>query len=142
MPSVDPDRPRHRQKRRLLRDVGVDDAQLLGQLTASRLDRVLVRLDVATWRQPQASIDVIDEQHGVGIDKHDVRHEVLRRCRRLDPTKHIIGALQPGEGVGSMRPLTGSEQPSAARSTRRCAPARYRATLPPSPRCRRPQGAR
>jgi hypothetical protein len=56
MPSVDTDRPGHRQKRRLLVQLGVDDFQLLSQLTASRLDRVLVWLDMTTGRQPQASI--------------------------------------------------------------------------------------
>jgi hypothetical protein len=54
--------------RTLLFDVRADESEFLLHSTASRLGRVLIRFDMSAGRQPQAGVDVVDQQHAAVVE--------------------------------------------------------------------------
>jgi len=106
MAMILPDRTGHGQEQWTGWIFGEDrhDAQLLFRLPARGVGRVLVLLDMPTRRKPQAGIDVVDEQSAAvrAMDQDDVGDQVPVRCRRLDLPEHIVGELEPAQGVCSV----------------------------------------
>lgn len=97
VPVVDADRTRDGQEHRLTIEVVGIDPEFSPCLPAGGLHGVLVRLDVATGRQPEAGVDVVHQQDTAvrGIDRHDVRHEMTRWGRWLHLAKDVLGGRQP-----------------------------------------------
>jgi hypothetical protein len=81
------------------------EPELLSQLARRRGSRMLIRLDVASGRQPKASVLVINQQHMLVIDNYEVRHKVFRRHGRLLQATQLRARVDPRKGIFNVRAL-------------------------------------
>ncbi len=61
------------------------DSKFLAALPTGRCSRMLIRLDVATRREEQARVQVVNQQdiEVVALEDYDIRHEMTVRSSRL-----------------------------------------------------------